>query len=57
MAVSAAEACRYWRTECMSVVRDQLMQLQTKTVPDELQLASLSCALVRTGDLLWIPPG
>ena len=57
IAVSGAEACRYWRTECMSVVRDQLMQMQTKTVPDELQLPSLSVALVRTGDLLYIPPG
>ena len=38
-------------------MRTNLMSMEGRNIPDELQLASLGCALVRTGDLIYIPAG
>ena len=41
----------------MTLVRKMLMDLQGRSLPDELQLPSFCAALVRTGDLLYVPAG
>ena len=48
---------RFFGTDDMMTIRNSLMQLQARSTPDELQLPSLACALVRTGDLVYLPAG
>lgn len=54
---NALEASQEWGTDKLQVLRSMLMDMQAKTVPDLLTLPSFGAAYLRSGDVLYIPPG
>ena len=54
---NAVECCRFFQTEDLGHVRNQLMSLQAKDFPEYAQLPSMAAIFLRTGDALYVPPG
>ena len=53
----ALELSHFFETTSLPDIRQRMMSWQAKSIPDALELQSLSAAFVRTGDLLWMPAG
>ena len=54
---NALEASHEWSTDKLQALRSMLMDMQAKTVPDLLTMPSFGAAYIRTGDVLYVPPG